>query len=167
VNYETLYENSTVSLAAKTSAEFARAARLIATLNDRIYAKVGGHFRHNLDFANSFLNGLAGGMIDYHRRERDPRVESDRRYAIERVLLLTRRLRNLSVTETELFVSSEIEPGVRHRSSVARELEFLHSHTVHHHALIAEKLRSAGVKLSADFGVAPSTLEFWKSRNAA
>ena len=35
---------------------------------------------------------------------------------------------------------SEIESGNWLPSSIAREVEFVHSHTVHHHALIAEKL---------------------------
>ena len=44
-------------------------------------------------------------------------------------------------------------------SSVRRELQFLLSHTVHHHALVKELLRARGRAIGADFGVAPSTLE--------
>ena len=43
-------------------------------------------------------------------------------------------------------------------SSLARELQMLSSHTIHHFALIAMTLRAHGVELDADFGVAPSTL---------
>jgi len=36
-------------------------------------------------------------------------------------------------------------------------LTFLHSHTVHHHALIRIMLKYQKIPLSRDFGVAPST----------
>jgi len=44
-------------------------------------------------------------------------------------------------------------------SSVRRELQFLLSHTVHHHALVKEMLRGRGRTVDGTFGVAPSTLE--------
>jgi hypothetical protein len=58
-------------------------------------------------------------------------------------------------------VRSEIDDEVWHSSSVMREFEFVHSHTVHHHALVAEKLKAFGLEVSDGFGVAPSTLKFW------
>ena len=48
------------------------------------------------------------------------------------------------------------------RSSIARELQSLLSHTVHHYAFIAVALRLQGVEPASDFGVAPSTLEYWR-----
>jgi hypothetical protein len=78
-------------------------------------------------------------------------------------------LRNLSpeLLGRKALVRSEIDAAFWIESSAARELEFLHSHTVHHHALIAEKLSSSGVKLPDDFGVAPSTLKFWAEQKKA
>ena len=46
-------------------------------------------------------------------------------------------------------------------STVARELRFLVSHTVHHYALIAMVLRGHGLDPGEEFGVAPSTLAYW------
>ncbi len=99
-------------------------------------------------------------------RERDGRIEQNRRYAVERFVFLISRLRNLppEICRQSVLISSEVEENVRHTSSVARELEFLHSQTIHHHAIVAEKLNSFGIKISADFGVAPSTLKFWKAK---
>ncbi|UCF67889.1 MAG: DinB family protein [Acidobacteriota bacterium] len=48
------------------------------------------------------------------------------------------------------------------RSSVGRELRFLLSHTVHHFAIIGLMLRMLGGEPPAAFGVAPSTLDYWK-----
>lgn len=153
----------------KTVAEFTRSIRLIENLTDVHYKKIGAHFRHNLDFANAFLNGLELRKINYEKRERNEQIEQNRRFAIEQIAFLIRRLKNLSneILEREILIASEIEIDVWHKSSVARELEFLHSHTIHHHALIAEKLSNSDVEIKADFGVAPSTLKFWNKRKKA
>ena len=46
-------------------------------------------------------------------------------------------------------------------SSLARELQFLTSHTIHHFAVIALILRAMDVEVDREFGVAPSTLRYW------
>ena len=63
--------------------------------------------------------------------------------------------------EMTLRVRSEIEPELVMNSTLARETEFVHSHTVHHYALIAAKLKSVGIEVPDEFGVAPSTLRYW------
>jgi len=155
----------------KTCAEFLRAARLIEKLDDEIYTaasessgSLSAHFRHNIDFAQNFLKGLRTRKIDYAARERDPQIEQNRQYAVERLEFLIETLRSLprEFLETKVSARSEVDENLWHDSSAARELEFLYSHTVHHHALVAEKLKHSGIEIEADFGVAPSTLEFWK-----
>lgn len=169
MNYEDLYKEAAGLLSGKIAAEFARGARLIETLDDAVYAHVGGHFRHNLDFANSLLRGMPEGVIDYGSRERDPRTETNRQYAIERIIFLIKRLADLpaGVMPREVSVVSEISHGAIYRSSAAREMEFLYSHTVHHHALVAERLSGLGIVVSKDFGVSSSTLEFWAGAKLA
>lgn len=175
MNVKNIYISSSNALIKAVAEEFFRGARLIGKIEDSIYRQtangtgsVGGHFRHNLDFANAFLNGIKEGKIDYSRRERDLRVEENRLYAIKRFALMICRLRNLSPEsfQKKVSVRSEIDTGAWHESSATRELEFLYSHTVHHHALIAEKLNSFDVKVSTNFGVAPSTLKFWAEQTA-
>ncbi len=143
---------------------------LIESLTDEIYTKsrdgvgsIGAHVRHNLDFVTNFLAGLESGRIDYVTRERDLQVEQNRQHAKERFLFLIERLGAVSgeLADREVSVRSEIEDSVWHRSTGGRELEFVYSHTVHHYALIAEKLTSYGITVSPDFGVAPSTLDYW------
>ena len=155
--------------------ELERGIKLIESLPDEIYQKktygvgsIGSHFRHNLDFIENFLKGLGAGKIDYSRRQRDIKVETKRDYAVGRFSLLIEKLQNTFNldTEKEILVSSELNENAFHRSSVSRELEFLHSHTIHHFALIAEKLNSFGYEVSGDFGVAPSTLKFWSEQNS-
>jgi hypothetical protein len=154
--------------------ELFRGARLIERIDDSIYRRkangtgsIGGHFRHNLDFVQLFLNGMESGEIDYSRRERDEQIEENRLYAVKRFALAMYRLQNISpdFLERKVLIRSEINPGCWLESSAARELEFLHSHTVHHHALISEKLAFFGVRAASDFGVAPSTLKFRERQN--
>jgi len=141
-------------------------AALLSALDDALYrTTVGPQLRHCLDFYGSFLRGLAARRVDYDTRERDPLVESSRRIAGRRYAEVIAALERITGEEAlaALEVRSEgdtVPPGEPEwcRSSVRRELQFLLSHTVHHHALVKELLRARGRAIGADFGVAPSTL---------
>lgn len=128
---------------------------------------IGAHFRHNLDFVNSFLNGITERRIDYNNRPRNAMVETQPTYAIEQIRFAIGRLKNL---EPEMFdriimVRSEINEDMWNASSIAREIEFLHSHTVHHYALIARLIPDSVMDPLNTFGVAPSTLRFRAAAN--
>ena len=149
---------------------------LIESLDDAIFiqretsekASVGTHFRHNLDFAANFLRGVETGKLDYNERERNLEVETNRQFAISQFRVAVEKLENLTpeMLERKILVRSETIESLWCESSARRELEFLQSHTIHHYALIQAKLASFGYEVPNDFGVAPSTLEFWKSRTA-
>jgi hypothetical protein len=146
---------------------------LIENLTDALFTRsrasekssVGTHFRHNLDFVTNFLSGLETGELDYNRRERNLRVETNRAYAAQRFREAILRLENMTPADLgkKLLVRSETIESLWCESSGWREMEFLQSHTIHHYALIQIKLASFGFAVPPDFGVAPSTLEFWKN----
>jgi len=151
--------------------ELDRAADMIALVDDMSFRRqangsgsVGAQFRHNLDFIDAFLRGVKIGRIDYGKRERDLRIENDRSAAIAQIEVLKAMIEKLESRSmlNSISVRSEIESSLWFPSSVLRELEFVYSHMVHHHALIAEKLRGFGIHVEKDFGVAPSTLQYWK-----
>jgi uncharacterized damage-inducible protein DinB len=148
---------------------------LVGRLDDRLYAEtnglpiqsgVGEHLRHCLDFFQSLIAGIGTGRVDYNRRERDPLVASDRAWASARIEVIIEELRSLAAVEgdTPLLVSPEDACGtdVWCASTLARELQFLLSHHVHHNALIALILRLQGFEPGEGFGVAPSTLAHWR-----
>lgn len=134
-----------------------------------IAASAGAHLRHCLDAFDRLLAGLDSGAVDYDRRARDARTETDPLFALERIEALRHELRShLSARgDVPLRIRAD-EPGAAPDagfvpSHLSRELRALASHTVHHHALIAVVLRLQGVPVPASFGVAPST---WAARTA-
>ena len=150
-------------------AELERGIEMVRGLDDIAYrsssqggSSIGAHIRHNLDFVNALLDGLEMLQVDYNHRLRDPRVENDRAYAIEQLLVACSRLELLParVLGASIEVRSEVDEEVWHASSIHREVEFLHSHTVHHYALVARLIAASGGYVTTAFGVAPSTLRF-------
>jgi uncharacterized damage-inducible protein DinB len=151
---------------------------LIDRLADGLYAApppgpypggVGAQFRHCLDFYDCFLRDLPTGRIDYGRRSRDARIETDRAHAKTRAHAICVALRGLDHESIERMLEVRAEDAELGRlewsgSSAGRELQFLISHTIHHYALIAVLLAAQGYDVSREFpelGVAPSTLEHW------
>jgi hypothetical protein len=142
------------------------------TTGDR--GSIGIHFRHCLDFATNFLQGLKIAKIDYSRRERNTQIESDRQQAISHLAFIIQELQAIEISDLEKPVMVKIEEisGLMGKpewawSSGLRELEFLQSHTIHHFALIAYKLRALGIEVEEGFGVAPSTLKYWAEASAS
>lgn len=128
-------------------------------------ASIGAHLRHCTDFYNSFLRGLESGRVDYDARRRDAAVETDRGAAARALADIAERLAALAPADfgRVLEVKTDLPddgPFAWSRSTLARELLFLTSHTVHHFALIALLMRQRGLDPGDDFGVAPSTLAY-------
>lgn len=157
-----------------------QAMSLIEQIEDDVYVStsplsprgsIGGHLRHILDFYQSFLGGIESGRINYNLRQRDVLIERDRCHAVKRVSETIVALRSLPAINGErlLLVSaeegSEVAP-VWCASSVLRELDVLQSHTVHHYSLVAMLLRLHEIDPGEEFGVAPSTLKYWREEAA-
>jgi uncharacterized damage-inducible protein DinB len=147
-------------------------ARVVARLAPEAYAgsgvpgvsgSIGGHVRHCLDHVRALELGIERGLVDYDARRPDATVESEREAAVRSLLAAAARLRTLSdnalkrMVVVRTLVAPE-GPVVESGSSVARELAFVVSHTIHHHAQIALLAHRAGSsRLPRRFGVAPGT----------
>jgi uncharacterized damage-inducible protein DinB len=143
-------------------------ARSPATLG----ASIGGHMRHIIDHYACFLRGVADGRIDYDEREREAAIENDAVAAIDALKAAAEGLAALPAGASATPISVHMGTGASteslwSQSTVARELQFLISHTVHHFALIAMVCRMHGQEVGDDFGVAPSTLEHRRREAAA
>ena len=145
--------------------------RFLAQLNDDEYtdrpdpmtSSIASHIRHTLDHVSALLQGIARGSIDYDDRARDTEIERSRSAALDAIRSLTDDLTRISPTlrDTPIRVRGLVcadEPQITAESSAGRELLYVLSHTVHHHAMIASIGRSLGVAIPESFGYAPSTL---------
>jgi uncharacterized damage-inducible protein DinB len=125
---------------------------------------IGGHVRHIIEHYRAFLDGLRQRAIDYEKRARDPRIEQEPAHALAALQRIDGELGALDAAlHADAFAvtaeyGDDADAPPRAASSALRELEFLLSHTVHHHALIAVICHLHGHATPADFGVAPSTL---------
>lgn len=158
------------------------AINLLNSLSSDLYIKVqqpyfesslGKHLRHVLDHYLCFKRDLASGIIDYDQRHRDCQLETDKDYALSVCQNIRRFLQQLTVSyEAEhplqvLMCNDVAMPaGEKTISSIGRELQFLQGHAVHHYALMATIMKLSGVEISADFGVAPSTIVHHKTVKA-
>lgn len=147
---------------------------LLHALDDKSYsthlpaafnASVGGHYRHCLDHFQSLLDALDGDEVNYDHRKRDPRIESERDYAMHetrRILLGCESIPNEWLTRS-VFVRMKVSYGDDSApampSTIGRELMYAIAHAIHHYALIGVMCGLMGVPLPASFGVAPSTLK--------
>ena len=126
-------------------------------------SSIGSHVRHCLDHVASVLAVATGDEVDYDRRERGTDVESSPRAALNRIAELQRRLIELppQAMHRSTWVSVMLTvdgDAVRLHSSVGREIAFVLSHTIHHHAIIGAMVRMQDGRLPDRFGYAPSTV---------
>ncbi|MFN0059631.1 MAG: DinB family protein [Planctomycetota bacterium] len=126
---------------------------------------IGAHIRHVVEHLTCFFDGLARGCIDYDARARDEHVERDptrARALLERARaeLDGLRARPLDSSVRVVQVPALDTPSIEVTSSVARELLFLSSHTIHHLALIKLLARQQGYAFPASFDVAYSTAQY-------
>lgn len=134
---------------------------------------IGGHYRHCLDHFSSLLKGAEAELVDYDRRDRDPRLETDPDYAAGFTRRLLGLLETLHPSSLATPVAVCCEVSYEHgnspltQSTLGRELAYAVAHGIHHFALISIMARLMGAALPAHFGVAPSTVAFNKQAASA
>lgn len=121
-------------------------------------SSIGAHIRHVLEHYDCFLVGLQRGAIDYTARARAPEIEASTAAAVRRAESVISGLDALDAVDRPVRV-----PVLGHGegtvdSTAFRELQFLASHTIHHHAMVGLLCRIARHPVPEDFGLAPSTL---------
>lgn len=130
------------------------------------HSAVGEHYRHCLDHFQCVLRAFKMDAIDYDDRERDPRIENDRAFAISETRRLQKACELIPVPfldcpiNVRSKVNYELDVAPLIASTVGRELMYAVAHAIHHYALIAVMCGMLGVCVPAGFGVAPSTLKY-------
>jgi len=135
-------------------------------------ASLGAHYRHVLDHFICLAEGIRTGQVNYDQRRRNPQVESSVTCArlVTEVLIdefggLSREVlqRECAVTYSVGYGETEAEAV---RSNLAREVMFCVGHAIHHYAILRLLCAGVGVKLSYEFGIAPSTLKHLETETA-
>lgn len=146
---------------------------VLSTSKDQYTAKIdvlphstmGAHVRHLLEFFDCFLSGFEKKEVDYQNRKRDLNLEEIPSKAVEKCDEIILAFSKLSLNANDLIIvwSEMDEKPQKLKSTIAREIEYLFHHMVHHLALIGVYLRSQGRDIPENFGVAPSTISFWET----
>jgi len=137
------------------------------------HSAVGEHYRHCLDHFECLLRGFSADAIDYDNRNRDPRIETDRAFAISETRRLQKACESILVTfidrpiNVRSKVNYELGDAPLISSTVGRELMYAVAHAIHHYALIAVMCGMLGVRVPEGFGVAPSTLKYRSDQEKA
>ena len=149
-------------------------ATLLHALDDAAYttqipgafnASIGGHYRHCLDHFQSLLDSLDADEVNYDHRKRDPRIETERDFAVSETRRIFQGIESIPdewltrpvLARSKVSYSDEEAPVMP--STIGRELMYAVAHAIHHYALIGVMCGMQGVPLPAGFGVAPSTLK--------
>ena len=148
---------------------------LLGSLSDEHYTRklptvfdsaIGEHYRHCLDHFQSLLRGLDADEINYDHRERDRRIENDRKFALGQTTQILRAFESIppQFLDCPIYVRSkvnyELDTAALIGSTVGRELMYAVAHAIHHYALIAVMCGMLEVPVPAGFGVTPSTLKY-------
>ena len=124
---------------------------------------IGEHVRHCLDHVSALVSADHSSCLSYDRRDRGTAVETDPAQALRFIQLLRIKVavgRWSARLDEPICVTSTMTRGgveLAGMSTLARELAFVLSHTIHHQAMIGFLVSLHGCDVPAGFGFAPST----------
>ena len=122
-------------------------------------ATIGEHTRHIIEMFQCLENQYDLGLVNYDKRERNIRIQTDTVFAIENIVSIQQNLdkKNKNIELLQIIDGEEI----RIESNYFRELLYNLEHCIHHQALIKVAiLQCETVTIDANFGVARSTIEY-------
>ena len=136
--------------------EYTRPSKIIMN------ATIGQHVRHIIELFQCLEQGYEAGLVNYEKRKRDYRIETDRQIAID---LLKDIYRNIEKSNKEIILEAEDYCDeiqvLSIPSNYYRELAYNLEHTIHHMALIRVGVNEVSkVELPHEFGVAYSTIKY-------
>ncbi|MGQ0738855.1 MAG: DinB family protein [Bacteroidota bacterium] len=150
---------------------FIRLSDALDRLSDKEYtqpsdilfnASIGQHIRHIIELFQCLEKGYDEGRVNYEKRKRDYRIETDKNLA---AFLLRKIFRNLGKPNKRLSLEAEdyneTVETVMIPSNYYREIAYNLEHTIHHMALIRVGINEvSGIRLPGEFGVAYSTIKY-------
>ena len=122
---------------------------------------IGEHTRHIIEMFQCLENQYDNGVVNYDKRNRDYRIQSDTHFALKSIADIKKQLEK---ENKKLLLEQIVDEEELHiESNYFRELLYNLEHCIHHQALIkVAVLQLEHLQIDADFGVAPSTIEYRK-----
>lgn len=122
-------------------------------------ATIGQHCRHVIELFTCLLEGYESGLINYDNRKRNKFIETNIEFAAQQLQLIEQ---SIEQENKALIISYELNGTEIHfESNYNREVMYNLEHTIHHEALMKVAISEhSGYELPAEFGVAPSTLQY-------
>jgi hypothetical protein len=133
-----------------------------APFESGVSGTIGEHVRHSLDHVSALLAAGRSDTLSYDHRRRGTPIEADPGAALQQILRLKAGLERWSLRSLDepIRVSSMVSAdgsSVSGWSTLARELAFVVSHTIHHQAIVGILLAFHGYSVPDRFGHSPST----------
>jgi uncharacterized damage-inducible protein DinB len=127
-----------------------------------VSGSIGEHVRHCLDHVSALTAADPAVPLSYDHRQRGTTIETEPLEAVRQIRLLKTALAAWASQPLDepILVTSMVSPSgdsVTGWSTLARELAFVVSHTIHHHAIIGILLVVHGQAVPDRFGHSPST----------
>lgn len=128
-------------------------------------ATIGQHVRHIIELFIELEKGYAAGIVNYEKRKRDYRIETDKDFAIR---LLNRIVADMLRPDKSLLLEARYRDDsdelISMQTNYYRELAYNLEHTVHHMALIRIGINELSlVPVEESFGIATSTIKYRSS----
>ena len=122
---------------------------------------IGEHTRHIIEMFQCLENQYDHGVVNYDRRNRDYKIQSDTHFALQCIDDIKKQLEK---DNKKLLLEQIVDEEELHiESNYLRELLYNLEHCIHHQALIkVAVLQLEHLQIDADFGVARSTIEYRK-----
>lgn len=125
-------------------------------------ASIGQHVRHIIELFLCLEKGYETGVVNYEKRKRDYKIETNKDFAIE---LLKDIYHRLERPNTDLVMEAEDYENttgvVAIPSNYYREIAYNLEHTIHHMALIRVGINEVStIEIPEEFGVAYSTIKY-------
>jgi hypothetical protein len=146
------------SLSLLQDAEYTKPSKILFN------ATIGQHARHIIELFLCLENGYTDGVVNYEKRKRDHRIETERKLAIQHLKDIYHRIERPNIDillETEDYEDTITTVSIP--TNYYREIAYNLEHTIHHMALIRVGINDvSSLVLPEEFGVAYSTIKYRK-----
>lgn len=140
-------------------------AQYAQTLEVYSGASIGQHTRHMIEFLQCFLRQYPSGIINYDARQRKADLEQLPQAALQAIAVVENCLNTVQEQphKLQLLLSyPQAANAIFVTTNLEREIAYNIEHIIHHLAIIKIGLliQVPHIKLSPDFGVAYSTIQY-------